>query len=512
MLPYAIHLRKSRADLEAEARGEGESLARHRKTLQDLADRRGYVVAQIYSEGVVSGDKLSERPEMQRLLRDVSAGMYAGVLDMEIARLTRGDPMDQAYIQMVFKYSGTKIITPDRIYDPSDEYDEDYMQTDMMHARRELKYTKKRLQRGRNASASEGLWQGPAPFGYRKVKIQRGKGWTLYPDPDAAPLVRMIYEMYAVDGVGGAKIADRLNALGSLTPRGNPWTAGTIATLMQSPVYIGKVRWNDRVSVTRFVDGQLVVKREKNDAPIISDGKHPALVPVELWEAAQRVRIAHDRVRTHNGAPTRNPLAGLVFCAVCGKAMKRKDNCGAVGSKYDMLRCTTRGCPTKAAALSLVERTVLDTLSDWLVRYSGEQPAAPHTAQNTALTAARANLQRLHAQRERIYAAFEDGAYDAQTFARRRADKEAEISAAEQTIAALEADTAPSAEDCIRMHLPAIRNALELYASASDPMDKNKILKTVISRIEYDKVTRCYRNQDPAKALALHVSPRVPSE
>ena len=28
-MPYAIHLRKSRADIEAEARGEGESLSRH---------------------------------------------------------------------------------------------------------------------------------------------------------------------------------------------------------------------------------------------------------------------------------------------------------------------------------------------------------------------------------------------------------------------------------------------------------------------------------------------------
>ena len=30
---YAVYLRKSRADLEAEARGEGETLARHKKTL-----------------------------------------------------------------------------------------------------------------------------------------------------------------------------------------------------------------------------------------------------------------------------------------------------------------------------------------------------------------------------------------------------------------------------------------------------------------------------------------------
>ena len=30
-MPYLIYLRKSRADLEAEARGEGETLARHER-------------------------------------------------------------------------------------------------------------------------------------------------------------------------------------------------------------------------------------------------------------------------------------------------------------------------------------------------------------------------------------------------------------------------------------------------------------------------------------------------
>lgn len=37
---YAIYLRKSRADLEAEKLGEGETLARHRKILEELAARK----------------------------------------------------------------------------------------------------------------------------------------------------------------------------------------------------------------------------------------------------------------------------------------------------------------------------------------------------------------------------------------------------------------------------------------------------------------------------------------
>ena len=134
-MPYAIHLRKSRADIEAEARGEGESLSRHRARLLDLAARRGYEITGEYAE-IVSGSKLSDRPEMQRLLRDVADGMYDGVLDVEISRITRGDLMDQALILKTFKYSGTQIITPEHIYDLSDDWDAEHLTSDMMHARR----------------------------------------------------------------------------------------------------------------------------------------------------------------------------------------------------------------------------------------------------------------------------------------------------------------------------------------------------------------------------------------
>ena len=47
---YAIYLRKSRADMEAEAKGEGESLARHEHILLDLANKKGLKIGKIYSQ------------------------------------------------------------------------------------------------------------------------------------------------------------------------------------------------------------------------------------------------------------------------------------------------------------------------------------------------------------------------------------------------------------------------------------------------------------------------------
>ena len=64
-MPYSMYLRKSRADAEAEARGEGETLARHEKALLELAKRLHLNVTEIYRE-VVSCSNSSTRSSRAR--------------------------------------------------------------------------------------------------------------------------------------------------------------------------------------------------------------------------------------------------------------------------------------------------------------------------------------------------------------------------------------------------------------------------------------------------------------
>lgn len=85
-MPYCTYLRKSRADAEAEARGEGETLERHRKILFDLAKRLHLDVTKEYAE-IVSGETIASRPVVQELLADVEQGLWNGVLVVEVERL-----------------------------------------------------------------------------------------------------------------------------------------------------------------------------------------------------------------------------------------------------------------------------------------------------------------------------------------------------------------------------------------------------------------------------------------
>ena len=152
---YAIYLRKSREDIEAEKYGEGETLARHEKILTTLAQKRNLHISKIYRE-VVSGETISERKEMQKLLRDVENEKWTGVLVVEVERLARGDTADQGRVSKAFKYSHTKIITPVKTYDPDNEFDEEYFEFGLFMSRREYKTINRRLQRGRELSVSEG--------------------------------------------------------------------------------------------------------------------------------------------------------------------------------------------------------------------------------------------------------------------------------------------------------------------------------------------------------------------
>ncbi len=196
MEQYVKYLRKSRFDRDYADLSIEETLKRHEAILDKLASDRGFYVAKTYYE-VVSGESIAARPEVQKLLEEVNAGIYAGVLVVDVERLARGNGADQAYISQVFQFSGTKIITPMKTYDPSNEFDEEYFEFGLFMSRREYKTINRRLIRGRESSASEGKYLGSiAPYGYDRRKLENEKGYTLIEKPEEAGVVRKIFSMY----------------------------------------------------------------------------------------------------------------------------------------------------------------------------------------------------------------------------------------------------------------------------------------------------------------------------
>ena len=350
----AIYLRKSRSDIEAEARGEGETLAKHRRTLLALSKKYRYGIDEVYEE-VVSGERIIDRPEVQRLLNAVEEGKYDAVLCIDVDRIGRGNKIDQGIIQQTFQMSNTLIITPRKVYDLQDEVDEEFLDFESFMAHRELKIITRRLQRGRRGSAADGRSVSKKPpYGYL-----RDANLKLYPDPETAPVVKQIFE-WAAEGDGVSKISHRLTDMGIQTPSGRKiWDRRMISEILRNPAYHGHIVWG-RTRYQKGLDGYIVTKQPRENW-IIHENAHEPLVDKETWERYQALLSRRPKVPI--AKELTNPLATLVFCSKCGRAMRRQKK---YQRPHNSLLCQTYGCDTRGAIFEYVEQRVIQTLKEIL--------------------------------------------------------------------------------------------------------------------------------------------------
>lgn len=320
---YDAYLRKSRADMELEKLKKFDTLKQHEKFLKDRANQLGIKIRKIYRE-VVSGESIQERPEMQEVLKNVEAGTIDGILVVEVERLTRGDAKDQGTVTQAFKYSNTKIITLNKIYDPNSDEDEEYFEFGLFMSRREYKTINRRMQRARIANVLDGKYcASEPPFGYKKVRVKYGKGYTLEPVSEEAEIVKEMYQKRA-DGMGYDIICNWLNTLDFKPKKSDVWTPATIKGMLSNPIYIGKIRWNSNKQKKILINGQIIKKRKKgnNEDLILVEGLHPAIISNELFDIVQGIKP--NKASTKHNTELQNPLATLVKCADCGRSMQRR--------------------------------------------------------------------------------------------------------------------------------------------------------------------------------------------
>ncbi len=510
MEQYVKYLRKSRFDRDYAELSVEETLKRHEAILDRLAKDRGYCIAKTYYE-VVSGESIAARPEIQKLLDEISTGQYAGVLVVDLERLARGNGADQAYISQVFQFSGTKIITPMKTYDPSNEFDEEYFEFGLFMSRREYKTINRRLLRGRDSSASEGKYiHSIAPYGYEKVKLKDEKGFTLHPHPEEAPVVKKVFELFLQD-YGTKRIANYLNDLAVPTRHGEQWNYSTISNMLTNPVYMGKIRrgWSRQV---RFIEGGVVKKKIQRQKELenyqIYDGLHPALVSEERFlQAQERRREKQPDARVKKELELQNAFAGLLFCARCGKRMGRTVTSQKRGA-VPRLRCVNaRSCGNVSAEYDMVEAEIIAALHTWLKGYRVQVQAGGSAA---ALEAGKHRLDQLsqmldtlNTQLENAFQLVEQGVYSVELFQSRREKLSAEIAdvtekkqKAEAVLQQLEAGT-QSRERLI----PQTEALLDSYDRMTN-QERNDLLKAILGRIEYQR--------EAGKRMEIDLYPRLP--
>ena len=481
--PVAAYLRKSRAEEHLDIT---EVLNKHLHELQKTADRHGLTIAadDIYRE-VVSGESLYARPEMLRLLEAVDKGQYGAVLCVDMQRLGRGGMSDQGIILDTFKFSSTLIVTPDRIYDLAEEFDEEAAEFEAMLSRREYKLITKRMRRGLKITAEKGGYIANAPFGYRKTTINKLP--SLGPDEREAQIVKMIFDMY-LTGDGCTKIAGYLAELGISGKRGSKFNRNTVRNILSNPVYIGKIRWNNSVSIKTGSGKKQYRKRipaQEHDRVYV-DGCHPAIIDAGHFNLAAKLMSGKNTKPGAKRSP-RNPFAGISYCAVCGSRLQllRDSKTG------NYLVCPKTGC-SAGVKLEYFERAVLFQLSELLsgleIDFSEyERPDNP--AQRDALIVAEKALQKIINRKQRLLSYLEDGTLDKKTYKDRIEKVLYDEKSISSVIGKLRVEMRAADLKALNTQNHNIFSVAQTYHNA-DISGKNQLLKTLISRIDYSKIKK----------------------
>lgn len=482
---YCAYLRKSREEMKQEELYGGDVLAKHSQLLEMAAASHDHAILHVFRE-VVSGETISDRPEMRELIRAVNEGEYDGVYVVAVDRLSRGNQQDQGVVCSLLKSSGAFVVTPSGYYDPLNIQDMDSIRFQLFNSQGEFLAYCRRMHDALAIAVLNGQYLGTfCPYGYTKTALPNGFR-TLVPNGDA-DTVRMIFELYA-DGMSAYGIADKLTDMGIAPPRGEPgdaWPPSTVLTILDNEVYIGVSVWGKHKKKRLFSTDALENKSRRYKAKdyIRGEGPWEPLVSRELWGAVQERRSRSIPVK-RDGSLT-NIFAGIMFCGECGKRI-------AVGRNHTgrrLMHQNNRGaCHQKGSYedefLDFFCDALKAVLEDYEVAACDDSDVKERAQMREAVDNLERQLATLAKRDKKLITMRADEGLTAEEFAEARAEirqlkdeAQARLDRAREVL---------GREVNVEQLSLSIHRAIDMLKDDSVPAEaKNEFLRTFIERIEY---------------------------
>jgi site-specific DNA recombinase len=272
------------------------------------------------------------RPALERLRDRVAAGGVDVLYVHSPDRLARRYAL-QALLMDEFQQAGVEVIFLNRALGHSPE-DDLLLQMQGMFAEYERAKILERSRRGKRHAAQQGAVSvlTCAPYGYRYVRKQDSDGeGRLEVVPEEARVVQQIFTWLAVERATIGQVCRRLTQTGVPTRRGKPaWDRSVVCGMLKNPAYKGAAAFGK----TRVgpLEPRLRAQRGHNLHPRRAYSVHdrpasewisiavPALVSVEVFEAAQTQLQENQKLARQRERGARYLLQGLVTCAQCGYA------------------------------------------------------------------------------------------------------------------------------------------------------------------------------------------------
>ncbi|MFB5196391.1 recombinase [Bacillus sp. AFS073361] len=256
---------------------------------------------EVFSEEGSSEDW--NRPELQRMLRELKCNIYDGVLVTDQDRLTR-DRTDFGIFVRFMRAEGLMLFTLNKAYNflNDDDLFLSGIQSEMDN--HFLLMTKRKLRRGRIQAIKTGVWFGIAPYGYNKDSTTK----KLVPNTKESNVVKSIFDMYVNKGMNQAEICEQLTLIGQMTRKqgkkeDRPFTIRAISLILGNVAYRGIVHYElEGVEPIHVIDA------------------HAAIIDENTFNKAQVIREQNRKVpqTLHRGVYA---LSGLLVCPKCGQTL-----------------------------------------------------------------------------------------------------------------------------------------------------------------------------------------------
>ena len=355
---------------------------------QTYAAARGYTIIHEYIDRAMSG-RNDDREEFQQMLADCKQKKFSTIITWKVDRIGRNKD-EIVFNKYIMRKAGVHV---EYVAETVPDAPEGVIIESLLEGMAEYYALQlsQNVRRGVRESAKRCLFTGGrVPLGYRP---NRDHVFEL--DPDTAPLVKRIFQMYG-GGYTITEIVAQLNAEGLHTKSGDPFTKSSLRTVLRNEKYIG---------VYDFKNGEIRI-----------ENGIPAIIDKELFYRCQELLKRNQRAPGAGWNKSDYLLTNKLYCGTCGAQMVGESGTGKSGAKYSYYLCANHkhnnGCRRKAIRQEPLEKYILDQVKavimdddviDFITelvwdyhtkRCSGQQEEATLTAQLKEVESATTNLSR----------------------------------------------------------------------------------------------------------------------
>lgn len=336
----------ARISVENERKREADSIGNQIQLLKDFASEDPEMtVFDIYCDDDISGTDFI-RPEFSRMMQDIRDGKVNCVIVKDLSRLGRNRIETGEYIEMVFPFLQVRFIAITDGFDTKNGQADISVQLKNLINERYARDISGKICSAMKSIQKQGKFAGSkAPYGYLRDPEDKHR---LIPDPEAAPIVRELFEMIA-EGHTLHYAAVTMNGRGVPSPGRHNYDLGLVKSdkFKNSLWYQQTVR---RILLDRTYLGWMVGGKYRSDfhssgmkgsnpVPkeewIITKGTHEPIVTEELFNRVQEYFVETKKaigLATKYQCKSRQAsiFKGHLRCGECGKAMflRAKNNHG----------------------------------------------------------------------------------------------------------------------------------------------------------------------------------------